>query len=107
MHHMNLRVTDFYFSPGLEGNTRFSNEEFILLLEPMLEPLVLMTHALERGFEGVNLLEPFDLLEQIFVVTYVNCVILICRSSLNLSLLCTLFPSQGTPLSLRLIIFSF
>ena len=34
----------------------------------MLEPLVLMTHALERGFEGVNLLEPFDLLEQIFVV---------------------------------------
>ena len=65
MHHMNLRVTDFFFSLGLEGNTRFSNEEFILLLEPMLEPLVLMTHALERGFEGVNLLEPFDLLEQI------------------------------------------
>ena len=84
MHHMNLRVTDFYFSPGLEGNTRFSNEEFILLLEPMLEPLVLMTHALERGFEGVNLLEPFDLLEQFCVVTCVNCVIFFCRSSLSL-----------------------
>ena len=50
----------------------------------MLEPLVLMTHALERGFEGVNLLEPFDLLEQIFVVTCVNCVIFFCRSSLSL-----------------------
>ena len=61
MHHMNLRVTDVYFWPGFQGNTRFSNEEFILLLEP----LVLMTHALERGFEGVNLLEPFDLPEQI------------------------------------------